>query len=261
MAEPTRRYGEARAEHGYRRGGGARFAVNLGWGLPGLEVLGPVSDVLVVVDVITFTTTLAVAMERGVRVYPCPWEEEQALALAARTGASLAVGRSQVSLEHPYSLKPASLARAPAGLSLVLPSPNGSALVAAAASFGVPVLAGSLRNAAAVARVARRSGRVITVIAAGERWAGEEADFALEDLLGAGAVIDGIRRRRRSPEAAAAAAAFRHARGQGLGRVLGQCVSGLEQAAKGHGDEVEWAAALNVSRRAPLLRGEYFEPG
>jgi len=46
----------------------------------------------------------------------------------------------------------------PPGTRLVLPSPNGSA-VAAAIAHAVPVvLAGCLRNAAAVARVAREAG-------------------------------------------------------------------------------------------------------
>jgi 2-phosphosulfolactate phosphatase len=58
----------------------------------------------------------------------------------------------------PYSLSPVSLLDVPPGTRLVLPSPNGSA-VAAAIAHAVPVvLAGCLRNAAAVARVAREAG-------------------------------------------------------------------------------------------------------
>lgn len=254
-------FGEERLRFGYQGQGGpgARvYPVNLGWGEAGLEALAPVSNVLVIIDVITFTTTVAVAVERGCRIYPSPWIEEEARELAARWGAALAVGRSQASAEHPYTLKPASLEQARRGESIVLPSPNGSALAALAGRSGKLVLAGSLRNAAAVARRARRLGGVISVIAAGERWGDGSLDPALEDLIGAGAILDGLRRRRRSPEAATAAAAFRHARRQGLAAVLSGCASGREQTARGHGDEIAWAAALNVSRLAPeLSRGAF----
>lgn len=245
------------ADYGFHRQAAADqagFGVRFGWGLDGAAALAPESDVVVVVDVITFSTTVAVAVERGCLVYPHPWHEEDALALARHLGAEVAVSRSLVTSERPYSLSPATLSRAPRGMSIVLPSPNGSAVSAAAMGGRALVLAGSLRNAFAVARFARRSGSVISVIAAGERWGDGNLDPALEDLIGAGAIIDGLRRRRRSPEAAAAAAAFRQARKQGLRQVLRECVSGREQRSRGYGDEIEWASALNVSDVVPLLR-------
>ncbi|MGA7172379.1 MAG: 2-phosphosulfolactate phosphatase [Candidatus Dormiibacterota bacterium] len=236
-----------------------RYTVRFGWGLAGAAALAPQSDVMVVVDVITFSTTVAVAVERGCLVYPHPWDPESALARARELGAEVAVSRSLVSPEQPYSLSPATLSRAPSGMSIVLPSPNGSAISVAAGLGGETVLAGSLRNAFAVARFARRHGAVISVIAAGERWPDGTLDLALEDLIGAGAIIDGLRRRRRSPEATAAAAVFRHARHQGLRRVIRECVSGREQRRREYGEELEWAAALNVSSLVPVLRDGAFQ--
>ncbi|HUY24397.1 MAG TPA: 2-phosphosulfolactate phosphatase [Candidatus Saccharimonadales bacterium] len=230
------------------------YTVRFGWGLSAAAVLAPVSDVMVVVDVVTFSTTVTVAVERDCIVYPHPWDTESASALAQELGAEVAVSRSAVSPEHPYSLSPVTLSRAPRGLRIVLPSPNGSAISAAAGGGRAVVVAGSLRNAFAVARFARRSGAIISVIAAGERWPDGSLDPALEDLIGAGAIIDGLRRRRRSPEASAAAAVFRQARKQGLRQVLNQCVSGREQRGRGYGDELEWASALNITDLVPVLR-------
>lgn len=235
------------------------FGVRFGWGLPGAAVLAPRSDVVVVVDVITFSTTTSVAVDRGCRVYPQMWDPELATARGHELGAAVAVSRSAVSADEPYSLSPATLSRAPAGLSIVLPSPNGSAISAEAAKSSAVVVAGSLRNAFAVARFARRQGKVISLIAAGERWADGSLDLALEDMIGAGAIIDGLRRRRRSPEAAAAAAVFREARRKGLRQTLRDCVSGREMVRRHYGDELEWAAALNVSHLAAVLREGAFQ--
>ena len=248
-------WGEPRVAAAADRG---QFTVRFGWGEMGAAALVPGSDVVVVVDVITFTTAVTVAVERDCAIYPHPWDQEAAARRAAGLGAELAVGRSQVGPEAPYSLSPATLSRAPRGTAIVLPSPNGSAVAAAAASSGALVVAGSLRNAYAVARFARRRGGVISVIAAGERWPDRSLDPALEDLVGAGAIIDGLRRRRRSPEARAAAAAYLQARRRGLRLTLQESVSGREQIERGYGGEIDWACALNVSRAVPVLRAGAF---
>jgi 2-phosphosulfolactate phosphatase len=68
-----------------------------------------------------------------------------------------------------------------------VPSPNGAAL-----SFHTrhrAVLAACLRNARVVADAAARLGSTVAVIAAGETWSSGEFRPALEDLIGAGAVI------------------------------------------------------------------------
>lgn len=128
-------------------GAGVRFD----WGLAGASELGRVCAVLVVVDVLSFTTSVDVAVGRGMRVHPFPWGA-QADDFARRIGAVAAVGRRAVSPERPWSLSPAMLRSAPVVPDLVLPSPNGSAISSAASATGLPVVAGCLRNAPAVAR-------------------------------------------------------------------------------------------------------------
>ena len=116
---------------------------------------------LVVVDVLSFTTSVSVCADRGTAVYPAAFDEhdERAVELAEREGAVLAAGRRAATPEHPWSLSPAALRAAPAPARLVLPSPNGSA-IAAASPRGVTVVAACLRNATAVGRwVARRGAR------------------------------------------------------------------------------------------------------
>jgi 2-phosphosulfolactate phosphatase len=143
----------------------------------------------------------------------------------------------------------------------VTPSPNGATI---AASVEGVVVAACLRNAAAVGGWLRRegfgvAGRPLTVIAAGERWPDGTLRPAVEDLVGAGAVIASLGRcsTRCSPEAAIAVAAFRAAAGS-LAAILGDSASGRELSEAGYGDDVRVAAALNVDDVVPGLRDGRF---
>lgn len=129
----------------------AGHGVRVEWGPVGAERLGGDVACLVIVDVLSFSTSVTVAVEAGTRVYPYPWRDESAGGFAEQVGAALAVGRRAVSEKSPWSLSPAALRRAGFTPRLVLPSPNGSA-IAAAADDTVTVVAASLRNAAAVGR-------------------------------------------------------------------------------------------------------------
>jgi 2-phosphosulfolactate phosphatase len=205
----------------------------------------------VIVDVLSFTTCVAVAAERGARVIPCRWKDARAGELAAERGAALAGPRASGG----YSLSPRSLTALPAGARLVLPSPNGSTLALAAAVRGT-VLAGALRNRTAVARRAATAGGPVAVIAAGERWADHTLRPCLEDLIGAGALIARLPGTR-SAEAAAAERLFAAAEGA-LEALLLECSSGRELLARGFAEDVAMAAALDVSEAAPELRdGEF----
>ena len=62
---------------------------------------------LVVVDVLSFTTAVSVAVQRGVAVYPAAWRDTRAADLASEKDAVLAVGRREMTADHPWSLSPA----------------------------------------------------------------------------------------------------------------------------------------------------------
>lgn len=234
--------------------GQAGFDVRFAWGPDGLRALAPGVDVLVVVDVLSFTTSVDVAVGRGAVVLPYRWQDGGEQRFAAEHAAVLARPREEATRERPWTLAPDSLLGLPAGTRLVLPSPNGSALCFAASEAGVDtIMAGCLRNPGPVAAVVP-PGAVVGVLAAGERWGVSKGPLrpALEDLLGAGALIDRLGSRHPSPEARAARAAFRDL-ADDLPDVLADSGSGRELAARGSPDEARVAAALDASEVAPML--------
>ncbi len=236
----------------------AAYARRFDWGPAGARALvadaGP-GDVAVVVDVLSFTTTLTVALEHGIAVLPYPWAAEQVEAYAAEHGAVVATGRRQGRSDGRVSLSPASFAGVTGIARLVLPSPNGSALSFALADAGVTVVGACLRNAGAVARwVAATSGGRVSVLAAGERWPDDSLRPAVEDLWGAGAVLSALGVEGSSPEAAAAVEAFESVR-QRLPELLAACASGRELVDAGFAGDVAIAAAVDVSDVVPVLDG------
>ena len=115
------------------------------------------------------------------------------------------------------------------------------------------VLAACLRNAQAVATTAERLGRTINVIPCGERWHGGALRPALEDAIGAGAILTHLTGSR-SVEAEACVALFERHKAE-LRDVLAQTSSGRELEARGHVRDKEYAAALNVSTIVPRFDG------
>ena len=222
------------------------FEIRFEWGEHGVATLAPTSDVLIIVDVLSFSTSVEIAVNRGAVVFPYPWRDDRAVDYAASVGAVLAANRPFIG----YSLSPKSLMDIPSGCRIVLPSPNGATLTLAAKP--TPAIAGCLRNAWAVALAASRYGRKIAVIAAGERWKDDGSlRPSFEDLVGAGAIISYLAGAK-SPEATAAEAAFRAVEPK-LGDALSQCGSGKELIAQGFANDVILASELNVSECVPVL--------
>ena len=230
----------------------SEFAVRCEWGLRGVEILAPISDVVVIVDVLSFTTCVDVAVSRGATVYPYHFKDDRAKDYASAKDALLAGSRTDP--ESKYSLSPVSLLEIPPGARIVLPSPNGSTLTLATGH--TPTLAGCLRNCRAVAQCARQLGENIAVIPCGERWEDHSLRPAIEDLIGAGAIIhflDG----EKSPEAQVAQTAFEQT-SDDLDRVIFASSSGKELSTRGFAKDVEHAVQLDVSQSAPLLQNEAY---
>ena len=229
--------------------------VRFEWGPTGAaEVVAPTT---VVVDVLSFTTTLTVAVERGITVFPFRWKDERATAYAEERGAVLATGRS---LRAGVSLSPASVRDAVGVERLVLPSPNGSAISLGLAESGVTVVGASLRNASAVGRWIAGRDEPVAVVAAGERWPDGSLRPAVEDLWGAGAVIAALVDHGvvgLSPEARVAELAYRSAVPR-LVDELHACASGQELVAAGFPEDVAIAAELDESDAVPVLVADAF---
>ena len=127
------------------------------------------------------------------------------------------------------------------------------------------VMLGSLRNAAAVAAAvlaeqsARGARTSVNIIAAGElsgREPGAELRFAVEDQLGAGAVLAALEERgvdHSSPEAAAASESFRGLR-RAARHLITASGSGQELLDAGRRDEVLAAAMHDSVASVPVLR-------
>ena len=231
------------------------YGVRFDWGPTGATAIAAGAEVAVVVDVLSFTTTLSVAVERGITVLPFVWKDERAEAYAAEHDATLAVGRLEARQGGGgVSLSPADLTTVEGLRRLVLPSPNGSSICFGLATGGAAVVGGCLRNRTAVAQHVSDVS-VIAVVAAGERWPDGSLRPCAEDLWGAGAVlaalvelgIEGL-----SPEARAAEAAFRQVQPH-LAAELAACAGGQELAELGFGADVATAAELDVTEAVPVL--------
>lgn len=224
--------------------------VDVAWGAAGARFLASTSDVLVIVDVLSFSTSLTIAVDRGAQVWPYPWGSDGAELFARDIGAVLARGRST---RQGPTLSPASLVDIEPGSRLVLPSPNGSAIAHAAASSGVPVLAACLRNGAAAVAVLSAHRRV-GIVASGERWGDGTLRPAYEDWLGAGVIARGLL----STGAAGSVDADSAAAAAARPRSLVDCPSGRELVDKGFARDVELAEQRDVTDRVALMQSGRF---
>ena len=201
-----------------------RYQVRLDWGAAGLARLAP-AEVVVVVDVLRFSTTVTDAVVRG-----------ESVPLDASA--------------HAVSINGAALAEAAA---------------ASGATVLLGCLRNARAVADAVLDVQHRRGErtAVAVIASGElagREPGAPLRFAVEDQFGAGAIVDALGTLgidHTSPDAAAAAETFRGLRGA-LRHLLTASGSGQELLARDARDEVLNAAAVDAASVVPVLRDGVF---
>jgi 2-phosphosulfolactate phosphatase len=232
-----------------------------------------------VVDVLSFTTAVSVAVGKGTRVLPFWWPERDpaavegagiekaAAAYARQSGAPLAVHRADATPASPWPLSPAHLRQAPFVARLVLPSPNGAA-ICAAAPRDVRLVAASLRNVTAVGGWLTVHGygtpdHPVAVIAAGERWPDGSLRPALEDLLGADALVSELSSQDAGPifpEAAAAKAAYEGT--ADVAHAVAASSSGRQLAAMGFVEDVTIASEEDTCAVVPVRDGDgAFAPG
>ena len=223
----------------------SEFDLRCCWGSQGVAQVAPSCDVVIIVDVLSFSTCVEIATSNGAIVYPYQWKDASAIDYAESLQAELATSRKSFG----YSLSPSSLTKIPWGTKLVLPSPNGSALTLLTQKR--LTLAGCLRNCESVARYAQKWGKKIAVIAAGERWQDGSLRFAWEDFVGAGAILSYLSGSL-SPEAEAAVVVFNSCKNN-IFKYLQKCSSGKELITVGFKVDVELAADINVSDCVPVF--------
>jgi 2-phosphosulfolactate phosphatase len=226
--------------------------VRLEWGPQGLRMLSEMSDCVVIVDVLSFSTSVVVAVGRGAAVWPHSGHE-RAEELARAIGATLVRGRN---MREGRTLSPASLLEVHDGERLIMPSDNGSVISHAALMSGLTVVAGSIRNATAVARWLTCRFDTVGLVPAGEQWADGSMRVCYEDLVGAGAIAARLLEVHDefdlTPEATAAASAF-EARSS-----LSLVPSGRELIDRGFAEDVRLAEQLDADDVVPILQnGRY----
>lgn len=220
------------------------------WGLQGIETHRSAAQVFVIVDVLSFSTAVSVAVDAGAEVIPFAWGDAVAARKEAARYEAIAASPKRAAGGQ-LSLSPASLRQVTSGTRILLPSPNGSRL--SLATGEVATFCSSLRNYEAVADAVRalRPDGTVAVIAAGERWSDGSLRPAVEDWLGAGAVIAALGSDT-SAEAAVARSAFLAA-AEGLATTIRTCMSGRELIERGFEVDVEIALEVGLGRCAPRL--------
>ncbi|MBO3086005.1 2-phosphosulfolactate phosphatase [Cellulomonas sp. zg-ZUI188] len=237
--------------------------VRLEWGLTGARALLGADGsacLVVVVDVLSFSTAVTVACERGTVVHPYPYRDPAgASALAARLGATLAGPRG----DGRVSLSPSTLRHLRGGR-LVLPSPNGATIAHGLAGTGAVVVVGCVRNASAVAQVvdehlAADATHDVVLVPAGERWADGSLRPCLEDHLGAGAIAAAIPRVGDLSTEARAAALLWQATPDPAATIR-DTTSGRELVAAGWPQDVEIAAEHDATESVARLTDDGLGP-
>ncbi len=229
------------------------FDIRCEWGANGLDQLHP-SDVTIIVDILSFSTCVEIALSNQAVILPFPWDSNNPEEYAKKNSALLASKRGT----DEFSLSPVSMSTIPEGTRLVLPSPNGSQLTFHSKSD--QVIVGCLRNAKAVAKQAMRIGKTVNVIPAGEKW-NEDGTLrvAIEDMIGAGAIIHFLNGNK-SSESQIANTAFEYAQSDLQNNLL-KCSSGKELISRGFEEDVRLASQLNVSETVPIFRNPEFVDG
>jgi len=230
-----------------------QFDIRCEWGEKGVLALAPGSEVVIIVDIFSFSTTVDIALQRGAQVFPRDRLDLFAAEQFAREHNADLVGNVPGAK---YRFRPAAMLDIPPGARLTLPSANGAAL--SLMTSAIPTLTACFRNRRAIAQYAREIGRKIALIPCGERWEDNSLRPGLEDWLGVGAIIAELPGTR-SPEAAAAAATFEAMRGN-LQSILNETSSGKELTQTRNQNDVEFAAQIDCSACVPrLIDGAYVD--
>lgn len=218
------------------------YQCRLEWGHDGTRRAATRHDIVVVVDTLRFSTAAVVVIAHGGVVH-------------------LEMADTSQHRDQQDTLSPAQYEAVVPGTRVALQSPNGATCChygKEAPHLFVAALVNAQAAAQAVTAVLAGRDHGISVIACGERRREFTADgplrFALEDYLGAGAILSYLDLPK-SPEAQICQAAFEATR-HILPTLLLDSTSGWELRHKGLVGDVHYAARLNALEAVPVLSGE-----
>ncbi|MEK7432790.1 MAG: 2-phosphosulfolactate phosphatase [Cyanobacteriota bacterium] len=226
------------------------YNIKCEWGFNGLNSLLSYSDIIIIIDILSFSTCIDIVMSKNSTAYPYKYNDESSISFAKFINAELAKKRSK----NEISLSPYSLLNLKENSKIVLPSPNGSEL--SLSTKNKTTFCACFRNYKAVAKKALELDENITIICAGERWGNSELRVSIEDLIGAGAVISELSGTL-SPESKIALNSFNTYKND-LFSIIKESSSGKELIEKDFEDDVKLACQLNVSKHVPILSKEGF---
>jgi len=221
--------------------------------------------VVLVVDVLRASTTIAAALANGARAVVPLEGVDEAIARAK------SLERSEVLLAGERKMKPIrgfDLGNSPRefsadvvnGKTIVMTTTNGTAALSGTAG-ALEVVVGAFANYSAVLawlRAAARAGKSITVLCAGS-----SGRFALEDAICAGRFVRGVARRGLDPElgdAAKIAAIVDRRMGGDLPAVLRNSEHGVALIQAGLGEDVTYCAAIDTHPVVPVYRDRQVVP-
>jgi len=236
-----------------KKGGYGTVSCHVDWGPEGVAAAAARGDVAIIVDVLSFGTAVSTAVKAGATIFPCATPVE-ALDTAKLAGTHAAVQRRDVPIGGQFSLSPLTMVSARPGDKICVASPNGAAccrIGESARGMFVAGLVNARETARAAARRARNHACGITVVACGERHPNGSLRPAVEDWVGAGAIISHLQAPR-SAEAEVCREAYLAVHHR-IPELLWKSESGQELRAAGYSRDVTYATSIDVHDTAVIL--------
>lgn len=234
------------------------FQCRMDWGLRGVDEAVKRGDIIIIIDILSFSTAVVSAVHYGAIIYPFP-KTGDAEALGKLVDAEVILGRKEAKELGKPSQSPTSYNDSFKGKKYVMCTTNGGECSKIAKKVPA-LLIGSFLNASAVANVANQIKKEknlnISVIACGEKWskkADEETILrpSIEDYLGAGAILS-LLEGTKSPEAEVCIASFESCKLE-LDRLLWDCSSGRELRSMGVEEDLIYSSKIDMYAEAPIL--------
>lgn len=235
------------------------YQCKMDWSFRGVKEASLRGDIIVIVDVLSFSSAMINAVHNGAIIYPFP-RAGDINEYGNRVGAEVCVlERSRAKELGLPSLSATSFNESHKDKKYIISSINGATCVKEANDNNL-ILIGSLLNAESVAgvinKIQKEKGTNITVIASGERWSSvndEPRDLrpSIEDYLGAGSILS-LLNGTKSPEADICISAYKNSKKDIVG-LIKDCGSGRELINMGFPEDVEFCSKINLFKEVPFL--------